>query len=104
WKQQHWRAPGLWDDIEPDRTYLILRMVSLLPDETIRALDARFGPSFRKLSETQRLALATAHIEGKLTHARLRSICSVHSHDLSKELAELVRRGFLESAGETRGT
>jgi ATP-dependent DNA helicase RecG len=42
--------------------------------------------------------------EGKVTHARLVSMTTTHSRDLSLALASLVREGFLESNGTGRGT
>jgi chromosome segregation and condensation protein ScpB len=79
-------------------------MVSLLPQATLEELDARFGQRFRELPETARLALATVAIEGSVTHARLREMCSEHPKDLSAVLAHLVDDGFLVSRGATRGT
>ncbi|MDI9417851.1 MAG: ATP-binding protein [Euryarchaeota archaeon] len=104
WKQQLWRAPDLSERFDPDMTQLILRMVSLIPEEVLSQLDDRFGASFRGLSDLQRLALATAAIEGTVTHARLKSMTSVHPHDVTMALAALVREGFLDSYGATRGT
>jgi predicted HTH transcriptional regulator len=104
WKKQHWRLPELLEQLDPDQTILRLRMVSLLPPETLVELDNRFGNRFRELQETARLALAAVAIEGSVTHARLREMCSDHPKDLSKTLAELVSNGFLVSRGATRGT
>lgn len=103
WNRQHWRAPDLVEQVEPDQTVLTLRMMSLLPEKTLEELDTRFGPRFRRLPETQRLALATVAIEGTVTHSRLRSMCSDHRHDLTLALSSLVKDGFLGSAGATRG-
>jgi predicted HTH transcriptional regulator len=104
WNSQSWRLPVLSEKYDPDQTQLALRMVSLLPEEVMQELDDRFGPKFRSLPEIERLALATASIEGKVTHARLKSMTDAHSHDLTKKLASLVRRKFLESVGTGRGT
>lgn len=104
WKKQHWRDPELNEQTEPDQTTLILRMVSLLPEETLRRLDERFGAKFRKLTETHRLALATVEIEGHINHSRLRDITKEHPHDLTKVLTSLVKEGYLKSDGNTRGT
>ena len=79
-------------------------MVSLLPDETLVELDKRFSNRFRELHETSRLALATVAIEGSVTHARLKEMCTEHPKDLSSALAHLVDDGFLVSRGATRGT
>lgn len=104
WKKQHWRRPELFEQHDPDQTVLRLRMVSLLPEETLTELDKRFGNRFRELPETARLALATAAIEGNVTHARLKEMCADHPKDLSKTLANLVEEEFLVSRGASRGT
>ncbi|MGH2532185.1 MAG: ATP-binding protein, partial [Thermomicrobiales bacterium] len=104
WRQQHWWLPEFAETMQLEQTILTLRTVSLLPDETLQSLDRRFGPPFRSLTEIQRLALATVEIEGQVTHSRLRSMTTEHSHDLTKALASLVKAGFLESAGASRGT
>jgi ATP-dependent DNA helicase RecG len=104
WSKQHWRRPELIEQHDPDQTILRLRMVSLLPEETLTELDARFGKRFRELPETARLALATVAIEKSVTHARLKEMCSEHPKDLSATLSHLVDDGFLVSRGATRGT
>jgi predicted HTH transcriptional regulator len=104
WSKQHWRRPELIEMLNPDQTILRLRMVSLLPEETLAELDKRFGSRFRELPETARLALATVSIEGNVTHARLKEMCTDHPTDLSKTLANLVEEGFLISHGASRGT
>ncbi|WP_375470635.1 ATP-binding protein, partial [uncultured Nostoc sp.] len=104
WSQQHWRLPALLEEIEPDQTLLAMLMVNLLPEETLRELDERFGVAFRELSDDQRLALVTVALEGKVTHARLKCMSTTHPHDLTKALSALVRDGFLESGGIARGT
>jgi len=104
WSQQHWRLPALLEEVEPDQTLLAMLMVNLLPEETLRELDKRFGSEFRELSDDQRLALVTVALEGKVTHARLKCMSVTHPHDLTKALSALVRDGFLESSGIARGT
>ena len=104
WGEQSWRTPLLAEDAEKETTVLELRMVSLLPPEALEELDRRFGNRFRELSDTQRLALATALIEGQVTHPRLRSMTTTHPADLTKDLGTLVREGFLVSSGATRAT
>ena len=51
WSKQHWRRPELIEQHDPDQTILRLRMVSLLPEEALAELDARFGKRFRELPE-----------------------------------------------------
>jgi ATP-dependent DNA helicase RecG len=103
WKQQDWQFPKLWEELEPEQTLLTMRMESLFPEKVFEELDSRFGPKFRELSDVERLALVTVANEGKVTHARLRSMTTDHPRDLSQVLFTLVRDGFLESDGATRG-
>ena len=44
--------------------------ISLLPKETLKELEGRFGDRFSDLSYTQKLALATVAIEGEASHTR----------------------------------
>lgn len=106
WRSQHWRAPELYDQVEPvEQTIFALRMASLLPTETVDALERRYSRDvFEQLSEIQKLALVTVALEGRVTHARLRSMTEAHSRDITVALASLVQRGFLESSGRHKGT
>jgi predicted HTH transcriptional regulator len=104
WNLQHWRRPELFEQLNPDQTILTMRMVSLLPEETLKELDTRFGQEFRRSSEVQRLALAAVAIEGSVTHRRLTEITMEHSHDLSKALHTLTDKKWLESDGSGPGT
>ncbi|HEX6123704.1 MAG TPA: RNA-binding domain-containing protein [Ktedonobacterales bacterium] len=104
WREQQWRAPLLSEDVETEHTTLRMPMISLLPQETIDELDKRFGLGFRRLNEIERLALATALIEGEVSNERLREMCSLHSRDITTLLHNLVDRGFLHQYGTGRGT
>ena len=104
WKEQLWRRPELIEKYSPDQTVLVLRMISLLPKETLKELEARFSDRFTDLTYTQKLALATVAIEGEVSHARLRWMSDMHPYDLSKELKELVHERFLTPSGLGRAT
>jgi len=104
WKKQHWRTPLLREEQDMKQTVLRLSMVSLLPQETIDELGGLFGKKFGALDEVERLALATAHMEGTLTNQRLKEISSEHPRDLTFVLGGLVEQGFLEKSGVGRGT
>lgn len=106
WNSQHWRQPEFMENITADReeTLLRLRMVSLLPEETVEELGILFGASFYELPDPHRMALVTAAVEGSLTHARLLEMTNEHPHDLSGILHDLIGRGMLESDGTGRGT
>ena len=104
WKSQHFRSPELWEKDEPESTWMRLRMVSLLPEETLGELAKLCGANFKTLDENQRLALATAHIEKFVTNARLQQVSELHSHEITSLLKGLVQAGFLEQHGQGRWT
>lgn len=78
-------------------------MLDLLPEGVVEQLRERFGVRFESLEHTARLILATAAIEGVVSHNRFLEICDTHAHDLSQLLARLVREGFLVPDGRSRG-
>ena len=105
WRKQLWRAPILQEKVGgPEQTFLTLPLLSLLSQETVAALERRFGSRYQQLSEVQQMALATVAVEDRVTHARLKSVVYAHPRDISAALAALCRDGFLESSGATRGT
>jgi len=104
WKSQHWRPPSLREERDPyNRTILELQMLDLFPPGILDILQFHFGDRFETLSQTARLALATTLSEGRLTHARLVELTTLHPADLTKNLSELVADGFLSSEGSGRG-
>lgn len=105
WKDQHWRAPSLYQRDDPsEQTLLELRMSDLLPAETISLLRVKFGTRFDALEPDQRLILATAATEGIVTHGRMNAICDQHPVDLTRMLQGLVGDKFLVQTGRGRGT
>lgn len=104
WREQHWRAPRIWEDVEHNETHLQLPLESLLPDRAVKALVDRWGTRFTGQDELGRVILVTAEAEGSLNHPRARELTDAHSRDVTLKLQELVRTGLLESSGKTRGT
>jgi ATP-dependent DNA helicase RecG len=100
WQTQHWNPPKLHDTSFPNnQTLLELRMIDLFPEEVMVGLRERFGKAYEGLSYPERVALALAASEGTVNHARLRSITTEHSFDLSKTLQHLTQAGMLQSTG-----
>ena len=100
WSSQHWLPPHLYEKREPNnQTLLELRMIDLFPQEAMQQLTVKFGSKFKLLSENERIALAISYIEGIVTHARLQTVITSHSVDLSRDLQRLVKEGFLNSSG-----
>lgn len=104
WFSQHWRQPLLHEKAEPEQTLLVLGMMDLVPKAAIQQLQARFGGRFNRLSELERVTLATALVESVVNHTRLQEISTEHPSDISRALQHLVRDGFLETSGSGRGT
>jgi len=104
WREQHWRAPRIKEDVEHSTTHLQLATESLLPDRSVAALVERFGEAFTRQDELGRTILVTAEAEGSTTHARIRELSDAHPRDITAKLAELVRLRLLESEGKTRAT
>ena len=105
WKALNWRSPEFQEKLEPsDHILLFLRMVGLLPEETVQELKRRFGDRVQGLSNEKKLALATVINEGLVTHTRLMDMTNVHSRDVTLTLSALVNAGFLESDGIGKGT
>jgi ATP-dependent DNA helicase RecG len=104
WREQHWRAPLLEEHAQPEHTTLRLSMVSLLPPDVLQVMETRFGNDYRSLPEVERLALATAFAEDRVTNERLREISGLHPSDLTTLLRGLVERGFLGRRGSGRAS
>jgi ATP-dependent DNA helicase RecG len=104
WKSQEWRPPFLYEKDEPEQTLLELRMIDLYPTEVIEILRRMFGKNFDSLNQLERTAMITAVLENVVTHNRLLELVSDHAHDISMALQKLVKNGFLESSGKSRGT
>ena len=104
WKTQHYRAPELWETLEPEATLIRMRTVSLLPDSTLEELRSRFGQAFDGLGEDERLAVATAQIEGFVSNGRMQQLCRLHPRDITSLLKKMEDQGFLVHDGQGRGT
>lgn len=104
WKEQHWRLPLFREDPVHEQTLLELRMISLLPEESVKMLDELFGEKFRRLPELERIMLITAATEDMVNHDRVKEIVLDHPKDISNALAHLVHEKMLMKQGETRGS
>jgi len=104
WSSQHWRAPLLETFQQPDRVRLTLRMVSLIPDDTLINLRERLGTQVGTLSSSELQALATADIEGAVSNARLQQLLTDHPADITRMLTSLCERGLLVSDNRRRWT
>lgn len=104
WNSQHWRSPGIHEEVQPDRVCLILPMLSMIPEQSLKRLQGQFAARFGQLSEEEVQALVTADIEKVVTNARMQEITSTHPADLTRILKSLADRGFLVPEGRVRWT
>lgn len=104
WESQQWRSPKIEETCRPDRVRLVLPMVSLLPQESLDRLAARFGRRLKSLDPLEVKTVVTADIEGGVSNSRMREIATEHPADLTRALQGLVKKGFLLQYGQKRGT
>ncbi|MEQ1653133.1 MAG: ATP-binding protein [Hyphomicrobium sp.] len=104
WKSQHWRAPRLTTQSEPDRVRLEMPMISLIPEAAFATLHQKLGPAFDRLDEQERLAMVTALLEGEVTNIRMQDLVSDHPAEITKLLKGLVVKGLLEHDNQRRWT
>ena len=104
WKEEEWLAPDLEEEFNPDRIILILRTISMLPEQSIKLLKCILKDKYDMLSKEEVLALVSAHQEGYVTNNRLQQLLDTHSIKSNKILSALVDKGYLEADGIGRGT
>lgn len=102
WQSQQWRTPQIGQKFKPDRVSLILRMISLLPDDSVSHLQARLGKDFASLDGREVQALVTADVEGNVSNQRLQQFSQDHTTDITRMLQGLVAKGLLVKEGYGR--
>jgi len=103
WQGQMYKPPEITESFQPELITLTLSMVSLLPEEVMKALTDRYGTVISSLSNEQKIALVIAYTEEEVTHGRIMGMSSVHRNDLTRDLRELVDMQLLSPYSETRG-
>lgn len=71
WNEQSWRKPEIIEEVQPDRTIMILRTISLLPEQSLLVLKNTLGKNLKNLSKDEVVVLVTALEEGQITNTRL---------------------------------
>ena len=104
WKEQEWLAPDLEELYDPDRIVLILRTISMLPEQSIMLLKSVLKDEYNKLSREEVMALVVADQEEYVTNNRLQQLLNTHAINSNKILSSLVDKGYLEAYGVGRGT
>ena len=104
WQEQSWLKPLVSERTELDVTIVILPFLSMIPRDVNNYLSKLLGNEYKSLNELQRLILVLAHQFSSTTNQDIAHYTSVHSHNIGYELAKMVARGWLSSAGIGRGT
>ncbi len=104
WRSQHWRAPRLTTQSQPDRVRLDMPMLSLMPEWVFIGLREKLGGRFDALNERERLVLATGLIEDDVTNVRMQDLIVAPSAEITKLLRGLVAKGLLETDNQRRWT
>ena len=104
WELYKWRQPELEERLESDQTLLVLKTVSLLPEDAVEVLHKSYGQAFDELPNIEKLAMTTAKVDGCVTHKRLMDMSKEHPHDLTLALHGLVEKKMLCSEGAGRAT
>ena len=102
WEGQCWQPPSLNETQKPERVYLVLPLVSLLPEDIVVELRKIFGEKINYLSpdEIHTMVLVTRH--GQIKNEDLQSKLVTHRVDIGKMLRGLVDKGLLISHGYGR--
>ncbi len=102
WGSQHWRSPGVREQVQPDRVQWMLSMVSLIPEKSLHRLKNLFNKRYDQFSKQEVQVLVTADLEGNVDNARMRQITSMHTADITRLLQKLVGQGDLVQEGHRR--
>jgi len=103
WDSAHWRRPFIDPRNNPDRVILFMPLFSVIPDNILNELSARFG-SVADLSPDELTVLYYCLVEGVVTNQRLQFTLNLHKVDITGLLKKLCERGFLESDSNGRWT
>ena len=103
WKLQQWQQPVFEQVDNPEQTLIKLTMHSLLPDNVMQTLHQKLGDHFQSLSELEKLTVATAYIELRVSNNRIQTMCDNHSSDITKMLTKLVTDNIFRAYGKSRG-
>ncbi len=104
WRSQHWRAPALTTQFQPERVRLVMPMISLIPEDALTALQKQFGDRFNSFSKQEVQALATAYLEGEVSNVRLQELLTDHPVEITRLLQGLCEQGYLLSDNRRRWT
>ncbi len=105
WSTQHWQKPKLYENTVErhgeifEQTVLELKMVSLVPSDTINRLESTFKEKFSNLNELERLILITADVDRWVNHERIMQITDESSRAVTLAFQKLENAEMLIANG-----
>ena len=104
WKEQQWYIPDVSEKLEQDLTSVILPMVGFIPETIEKELRDLVRDNYSSLTELERIILACTHKFGEITNTDIQYFRNEHPRDIGECLKGLVKNGYLEQSGRSRGT
>ena len=95
WREQNWRDPDLYNDLELHKVDLRLWKTEAIPASCSAQLSSCFGKAFSELPEKEKLVLSIALQEGKITTLKLQSVLKADPEETKALIIELMRKNML---------
>ena len=103
WKEQEWFRPLVYEKYDSDLTFVVLPMLSMIPEQVNESLIKLIGNEYHKTDELQRLILVLAHQFSPINNNEISAYSTKHPTDVGEELKRMVKKGWLVSEGKGRG-
>ena len=104
WKEQEWFRPLVYEKYDSDLTFVVLPMLSMVPDHINEELVQLIGSDYHMTDELQRLILILAHQFSPISNNEISAYSTKHPRDVGEELKKMLQKGWLVSEGKGRGT
>jgi len=104
WKEQEWFRPLVYEKYDSDLTFVVLPMLSMVPEHINKELLQLIGSEYNMTDELQRLILVLAHQFSPISHSEISAYSTKHPRDVGDELKKMLQKGWLISEGKGRET
>ena len=85
-------------------TEMVLPMICFIPEKIEKELRDLVGEKYYRLTELERIILACTHKFCEITNTEIQYFRNEHPRDIGECLKGLVKNGYLERSGRSRGT
>jgi len=103
WKEQEWFRPLVYEKYDSDLTFVVLPMLSMVPEHINAELLQVIGDDYHTTDELQRLILILAHQFAPISNSEITAYSTKHPRDVGEELQQMIKKGWLVSEGKGRG-